>query len=449
VARIDDLLIASLSREVLAPEQVVCVHCAQRRWAVWQCQECTLSSPMCRACMRHTHQQNPFHRIRRWTGKHFRSAALWEVGVYLLIQHRTGSPQCEHLKAQAHYLEEFELEKDKAEQVGLGNTASAPSVSPSTAPSTAPSAGPSTFPSAGPSTFPSAGPSMAPSVAPSWEDGYWDMDTSEDANGQSPYPDATNEAQEDAAFEEYLDKLAQHHDTCMREPPTHECPEFPGMDNANDLGDADADVDILPSYLPDTFVGAHPGAPFPSDPTFSQETNSRSAGTIPRIDAFENAYVRIVHTNGIHNLAMVSCQCHGADELPLDLIASRLLPSSFQRIRTLFSAHLLDYFRLCNLELKASAYQFYQLLRRLTRPMAPTEVDDLYNEFRRMSRLWRWTKKLKWAGYSHNGKDPMNVDRGELANYCPACPQPGKNLPEDWKTDENRSVACILCFGFR
>ena len=85
--------------------------------------------------------------------------------------------------------------------------------------------------------------------------------------------------------------------------------------------------------------------------------------------------------------------------------------------------------------MKASAYQFYHLLRRLT---APAEVVDLYNEFRRMTRLWRWIKKLKWAGYGHNGKRPSHVEPGELANYCPACPQPGINLPEDWKNDPNR-----------
>jgi len=137
-------------------------------------------------------------------------------------------------------------------------------------------------------------------------------------------------------------------------------------------------------------------------------------------------------------MAMVTCQCRGVDQLPLDLVACRLLPASFQNIRTLFSAQVLDYFRLSNLELKASAYQFYQLLRRLTMPMAPAEVVDLYNEFRRMSRLWRWMKKLKWAGVGHNGKSAMNVERGELANYCPACPQPGVNLPENWKADPNR-----------
>ena len=47
-------------------------------------------------------------------------------------------------------------------------------------------------------------------------------------------------------------------------------------------------------------------------------------------------------------------------------------------------------------------------------------------------------KKLKWAGYGHNGKNPNHVEPGKLANYCPTCPQAGINLPEDWKEDPNR-----------
>jgi CxC2 like cysteine cluster associated with KDZ transposases len=149
-------------------------------------------------------------------------------------------------------------------------------------------------------------------------------------------------------------------------------------------------------------------------------------------------YVRVIHSNGIHHIAMVSCQCHGQEFLPLDLLASQLLPASFKRIKTLFTAQVLDMYRLCNLELKASAYQFYQLLRRLTRPMAPDEVINLYREFRRMSRLWRWMKKLKWAGYAGSSKTVQAVKPGELATYCPACPQPGINIPNNWKDDPTR-----------
>ena len=146
----------------------------------------------------------------------------------------------------------------------------------------------------------------------------------------------------------------------------------------------------------------------------------------------------MVHTNGVHHIALITCECHGCNELPIDLATCRLLPASFQHIRTLFSMQLLDHFRLANLEMKASAYQFYQLLRRITLPMAPSQVVDLYNEFRRMSRLWRWMKKLKWSGFGHNNRRVDDVQDGELAIYCPSCPQPNINIPADWKDDPNR-----------
>ena len=74
----------------------------------------------------------------------------------------------------------------------------------------------------------------------------------------------------------------------------------------------------------------------------------------------------------------------------------------------------------------------------MTKLIAPAEVVDLYTEFQRMSRLWRWMKKLKWAGYAHSKKDPMNIAYGKLVNYCSACPQLGINLPNDWKLDLNK-----------
>ena len=54
-------------------------------------------------------------------------------------------------------------------------------------------------------------------------------------------------------------------------------------------------------------------------------------------------------------------------------------------------------------------------------PMAPGEVLDLYREFRRMARIWRWMKKLKWAGYAGGRNKVKDVSAGELAIFCPAC----------------------------
>ena len=106
--------------------------------------------------------------------------------------------------------------------------------------------------------------------------------------------------------------------------------------------------------------------------------------------------------------------------------------ASFEIIRTLFTAQVLDGFRLSNLELKASAYQFYNMLCHITSPLAPGEVVNLHNEFHRMTRLWHWLKKLKWSGYGHNEKVPMHAKSGQMAIFCPACPQHEVNLPPDW-----------------
>ncbi|KAF8805303.1 hypothetical protein BYT27DRAFT_7224958 [Phlegmacium glaucopus] len=158
-------------------------------------------------------------------------------------------------------------------------------------------------------------------------------------------------------------------------------------------------------------------------PTSQNTYLAGNVGTAPP-SALPGTYIRIVHSNGLHHIAMISCQCQGDDVLPLDLFAARLLPASFKRIKTVFTAEVLDLYRLCNLELKASAYQFYQLLRRLTLPMAPAE-------------------KLKWARYAGTDKKANQVGAGNLAIYCPACPQPGINIPDDWKDDPARHMGDV------
>ena len=119
VERIDGLLQALLSREALPKEHSKCSHCAGDQWAVWRCQDCSLAKPLCRKCMRSIHQENPMHKIQRWTGTHFRSAELWEVGAYILVPHYAGEPLCNALNCQKMNLEQFELQKDYNEQEEL------------------------------------------------------------------------------------------------------------------------------------------------------------------------------------------------------------------------------------------------------------------------------------------------------------------------------------------
>ncbi|KAF9054761.1 hypothetical protein BJ165DRAFT_1566299, partial [Panaeolus papilionaceus] len=148
---------------------------------------------------------------------------------------------------------------------------------------------------------------------------------------------------------------------------------------------------------------------------------------------------RVVHTNGIHYLHIVSCDCQGEAEHLVNLVAFSILPASFKQPKTFFMTQMLDYSRLCNLELKCLYYQFHQLLCRLTHPLAPALVKSLYHEFRRMCRIWRWMKKLKWAGLRLDGKAAKPTS-GQFTVFCSACPQPGINIPDNWHEEPDAAV---------
>jgi hypothetical protein len=50
-------------------------------------------------------------------------------------------------------------------------------------------------------------------------------------------------------------------------------------------------------------------------------------------------------------------------------------------------------------------------------------------------RIWRHLKGLKRTGRGH---DPAGIDAtspGQCAVECPACPHPGRNLPENWEQE--------------
>ena len=50
-----------------------------------------------------------------------------------------------------------------------------------------------------------------------------------------------------------------------------------------------------------------------------------------------------------------------------------------------------------------------------------------------MVRQFRHTKLLKRAGRANERDEIRNIKPGGLAVACPACPQPGVNLPDNWR----------------
>ncbi len=208
------------------------------------------------------------------------------------------------------------------------------------------------------------------------------------------------------------------------------------------------------------------------DPDLMEPQSTGHPSTLPRPPHFDddrNPFVTIVDVTGIHHLSVVECSCRIADlQTDIAYLKMGLVVTSFQRIQTVFTIDVLKDFRVSNLECKTSAYQYYQKLRRLTCPAFPKAVLNRYRELRRLSREYRNMKLWKMHGRAHDEPDgPINqlaagtridpdgpenqtvneidqsptiyhIARGKLAFFCPACPQPGVNLPDGWMDDPQR-----------
>ncbi|KAI6141233.1 hypothetical protein BKA82DRAFT_4362346 [Pisolithus tinctorius] len=95
--------------------------------------------------------------------------------------------------------------------------------------------------------------------------------------------------------------------------------------------------------------------------------------------------------------------------------------------RTAFTFQVLDDFIRDNVECGTSAMNYYSKLQRVTSSMFPHLVLNRYRELLRVPRMWRLLKLLKWQGFHQQSPDPQ---ASELVLFCPACPQPGINVPD-------------------
>lgn len=386
VDRVHPMLKALLSREAL-PISRLCSCCDNNKIAIWRCTDCTAARVLCRGCIRQRHMDCPTHRIEVWNGTFFRRAELWEAGLHVVVRHHADRDVCPALSFQIKTLDMFQVQKDADEEKELR-----------------------------------VGVSVGKKSASNIQ-----METAEEP--LSSENEASNmDIDDDENFTEFARRLdnmyKRSHDGKQN---TAGNTDETMKDSYEDDCDSRNDIEEMPP-LPANYFPRSTG----DSDTAAVHSETPDA---PRYDALNNPYIRIIHTNGIHHIGVVYCTCRGMDNTHADMMAAGFVPTSFTRYRTFFTHAVLDDFRLSNLECKASAYQYFQKLRRQTSPMSPESVPNLYHELRRMSRLWRWMKKLKWAGMAHRPDFTIDPEPGELSNFCPACPQPGINIPDNWHSD--------------
>ncbi|KAJ7433324.1 hypothetical protein B0H11DRAFT_2248022 [Mycena galericulata] len=141
----------------------------------------------------------------------------------------------------------------------------------------------------------------------------------------------------------------------------------------------------------------------------------------------------VVDDHGIHEVGLDYCGCGSSGTETVQLLRAGLFPVTTTHPRTAATFNVLRRFHLLSFESKCSAYEFYYSLARETDNTGMEYVKDRYHEFLRMSREWRHLQMLKRSGRGHDPDGVENTKEGECALLCPACPQPGKNLPSDWK----------------
>jgi hypothetical protein len=165
--------------------------------------------------------------------------------------------------------------------------------------------------------------------------------------------------------------------------------------------------------------------------------------------AFGDDFV-VIDIHGIHAIGLDFCNCESSLPHLIQLLRMRWFPSTVRNPKTAATFQLLEHFHILTFESKASVFEVYHSLARRTdnTGINPPKVVDLihfeqpethglpaqdrYSALLRMVQEWRHLKMLKRSGRGHDPAGVSSTRAGQCTVLCPACPQPGINLPADW-----------------
>ncbi|KAI5984696.1 hypothetical protein F5J12DRAFT_907939 [Pisolithus orientalis] len=131
----------------------------------------------------------------------------------------------------------------------------------------------------------------------------------------------------------------------------------------------------------------------------------------------------IVDVNSIHPINVNFCGCEQS-------------MSHCQQLLIACTRTVLDHFLQLTWSSKVSTYEYYCMLECLTNNTGINMPKSWYHPFLHMVCQFCHTKLLKRAGRESEQDGIHTTKPGGLAVLCPACPQLGMNLPDDWKDVE-------------
>ena len=396
----------------------MCRSSSPSRYMSWRCHECFGEPVFCTQCIQRSHYLHPFHRVSYWDGTSFSPSSLSTAGLTLNLGH--AGQLCPHYGGQHRYSAQ-NAPFYAAQDVDMQRDSSADLATPGTSIASIDTHNPSfkgivhgratrfgEFTSDNTPSFSTtriSAEACDPTLPVEYSTRFWEC-----LEPQECELDAGVSHQAGRDYSTFSQASAPT--TIIPDVDTSQDPFF--ADDGND------ECSLTGSEKPEG--PSHPG----------------QGGK--RCDEFQCPLLTVIDTSGIHEVRTRFCRCTPLSLNPLhnQLINMALYPSSTERTRTVFTFRLLHHFDLTNLEGKTSAWQYYNTLRRLTSNVFPDRVVDRYRELMRALRQWRDLASRRRAGLPFDST--VQLKPGSLALFCPACPQPGVNLPENWRDDLQQYV---------
>ncbi|TEB22263.1 hypothetical protein FA13DRAFT_1641660 [Coprinellus micaceus] len=133
----------------------------------------------------------------------------------------------------------------------------------------------------------------------------------------------------------------------------------------------------------------------------------------------------VFDTSGVHRLAIDYCGC--------PLIRAGWFPATTWRPQTVFTFDMLKTLHELTLQSKTNVYDFYNTIIQKSDMLRLGKIPSRTNDLHRCFRIYRCLLLLKRGGRGNDANGVEGTALGELAVICPACPQPGRNLPMGWE----------------
>ncbi|KAI0057483.1 hypothetical protein BV25DRAFT_1812316 [Artomyces pyxidatus] len=160
--------------------------------------------------------------------------------------------------------------------------------------------------------------------------------------------------------------------------------------------------------------------------------------------------ITVIDISGIRSVTVRYCDCGdlALSHTYVQLLRAKWWPATIARPRTVITWRTMKMFHAMTVQGKMNAYDFWNGLVRITDGTGLFLPKNQYKDFIRSMRCFRNIRALKRAGRAHDPGGIEATSLGDLVVECPACPQPGRNLPQDWKdAPENEQWKYAMMFS--